>query len=254
MPRSPAGRTVTVVGTTIEVHELTKRFGARPAVDALSFTAPPGCVTGFVGPNGAGKTTTLRLLLGLDRADGGRALVGGRDYRRLPRPLRMAGALLDAGAVHPGRRAAHHLLWLAQSNGLPQRRVPEALAQVGLADVGRRRVGGFSLGMRQRLGIAAALLGDPPVLLLDEPWNGLDPDGLVWLRGLLRALAADGRTVLVSSHLLRELEGVADRLVVIGRGRLLADAAVADLRSDGRSLEQAYVALTRDAVEFTAAP
>jgi ABC-2 type transport system ATP-binding protein len=186
-------------------------------------------VTGFVGPNGAGKSTTLRLILGLDAPDAGEALVGGRPYAAIRAPLRAVGALLDAAAVHPGRRAYDHLLWLAQSNDLPRRRVDEVLALVGLAGVARRRVGGFSLGMRQRLGIAAALLGDPPVLLFDEPVNGLDPEGIRWIRGLLRRLAAEGRAVLVSSHLMSELEGTADHLVVIGRGRLIADSPVEDL-------------------------
>ncbi|MFI0409134.1 ABC transporter ATP-binding protein [Actinomadura sp. 3N508] len=222
---------------TIEVCGVRKRYGRVLAVDGLSFTVPPGRVTGFAGPNGAGKSTTLRLILGLDAPDGGSALIGGRPYRGLPTPLREVGALLDAGAIHPGRRADDHLLWLAHSNGLPVRRVREVLEQVGLAQVARRRAGGFSLGMRQRLGIAAALLGDPPALMFDEPVNGLDPEGVHWIRGLLRGLAAQGRTVLVSSHLMSELEDTADHLVVIGRGRLLADAAVRDLRdaaSEGR--------------------
>src|SRR5262245_31983913 len=167
----------------IEAHGLTKRFGRTTAVDGLTFSVPAGSVTGFVGPNGAGKTTTMRMLLGLARPDGGRALVGGRRYADLRRPLCEVGALLDAGAVHPGRRASDHLLWLARSNGIPRRRVDEVLELVGLTDAARRRVRGFSLGMRQRLGIAAALLGDPPVLIFDEPANGLDPDGMVWLRG-----------------------------------------------------------------------
>jgi ABC-2 type transport system ATP-binding protein len=186
-------------------------------------------VTGFVGPNGAGKSTTMRMMLGLARPDGGRALVNGRRYTELRRPLCDVGALLDSAAVHPGRRASHHLLWLARSNGIPPRRVTQVLELVGLADVARRRVRGFSLGMRQRLGIAAALLGDPPVLIFDEPANGLDPDGIVWLRGFLRSLAAEGRAVLVSSHLMSELEDTADRLVVIGRGQLIAVTGVAEL-------------------------
>jgi ABC-2 type transport system ATP-binding protein len=213
----------------IEAHGLTKRFGRRTAVDDLTFTVPPGSVTGFVGPNGAGKSTTMRMILGLARPDDGRALVDGRRYAELRRPLLQVGALLDSGAVHPGRRAAHHLLWLARSNGIPRRRVDEVLEIVGLGDVARRRARGFSLGMRQRLGIAAALLGDPSVLIFDEPANGLDPDGIVWLRGFLRSLAAEGRAVLVSSHLMSELEGTADRLVVIGRGRLIAVTGVAEL-------------------------
>jgi ABC-2 type transport system ATP-binding protein len=214
---------------TIEVDCLRKRYGRTLAVDGLSFTVEPGRVTGFVGPNGAGKSTTMRMILGLDAPDAGRALVGGALYRASPRPLRAVGALLEAGSTHPGRRAVDHLAWLAQSNGLPRRRVDEVLDVVGLAGVARRRTKGFSLGMAQRLGIAAALLGDPPVLLLDEPANGLDPDGIRWIRGLLRSFAAEGRTVFVSSHLMSELEDTADHVIVIGRGRLLADAAVHEL-------------------------
>lgn len=213
----------------IEAVQLTKRFDRTTAVDNLSFGVPAGFVTGFVGPNGAGKSTTMRMILGLARPDGGRALVNGRLYAELRRPLHEVGALLDAAAVHPGRRASHHLLWLARSNGIPRRRVHQVLELVGMADVGRRRVRGFSLGMRQRLGIAAALLGDPPVLILDEPANGLDPDGIAWLRGFVRSLAAEGRAVLVASHLISELEDTADRLVVIGRGRLIAATGVAEL-------------------------
>jgi len=214
---------------TIEVRELHKRYGPTVAVDGLSFTVHPGQVTGFVGPNGAGKSTTLRVILGLDRPDAGTALVGGQPYRRLADPLRAVGAMLDASAIHPARGARNHLLWLAHAGGLPVRRVDEVLEQVGLAGAARRPAGGFSLGMRQRLGIAAALLGDPRVLLFDEPVNGLDPEGVRWIRGLLRTLAGEGRAVLVSSHLMSELEGSADHLVVIGRGRLVADRAVADL-------------------------
>jgi ABC-2 type transport system ATP-binding protein len=214
---------------TIQARGLSKRFGGTVAVDGLSFTVLPGRVTGFVGPNGAGKSTTMRLVLGLDAPDEGSALVGGRPYARLRSPLREVGALLDATAVHPGRRASDHLLWLAQAGGLPRRRVDEVLETVGLAQVARRRAGGFSLGMRQRLGIAAALLGDPPVLMFDEPVNGLDPEGVRWFRGFARALAAQGRVVLVSSHLMGELEDTADHLLVIGRGRLVADTGVAEL-------------------------
>ncbi|HWM06249.1 MAG TPA: ATP-binding cassette domain-containing protein [Actinophytocola sp.] len=214
---------------TIEVRELHKRYGQTVAVDGLSFTVHPGQVTGFVGPNGAGKSTTLRVILGLDRPDSGRALVGGRPYHQLRNPLREVGAMLDASALHPGRGARNHLLWLAHAGNLPVGRVDEVLDQVGLAGVARRPAGGFSLGMRQRLGIAAALIGDPPVLLFDEPVNGLDPEGVHWIRGLLRSLAGEGRAVLVSSHLMSELEDSADHLVVIGRGRLLADRSVADL-------------------------
>ena len=213
----------------IEAVHLTKRYGRTTAVDDLTFSVPAGSVTGFIGPNGAGKSTTMQMILGLARPDGGRALVNGRRYSELRRPLQEAGALLDSAAVHPGRRACHHLLWLARSNGIPRGRVMQVLELVGLGDVARDRVRDFSLGMRQRLGIAAALLGDPPVLIFDEPANGLDPDGIVWLRGFLRSLAAEGRAVLVSSHLMSELEDTAGRLVVIGRGRLIAVTGVADL-------------------------
>ncbi|MFC4529314.1 ATP-binding cassette domain-containing protein [Sphaerisporangium dianthi] len=222
---------------TIEVSGLRKRFGQILALDGMSFTVQPGQVTGFVGPNGAGKSTTMRVILGLDAADEGHALVGGLPYPSLRTPLRHIGALLDAAALQPGRSARDHLLWLAHSQGLGVRRVDEVLEQVGLASAARRRAGGFSLGMRQRLGIAAALLGDPPVLMLDEPVNGLDPEGVVWIRGLLRSLAAEGRAVLISSHLMSELQDTADHLVVVGRGRVIADTGVADLiaaASDGR--------------------
>lgn len=213
----------------IEVRSVRKRYGTTVAVDGVTFTVRPGEVTGFVGPNGAGKSTTMRLILGLDTPDAGEALVNGRRYRSLNRPLTHVGALLDAGAVHPGRRARDHLLWLAYSNGIGKRRVAEVLDQVGLAAVARRTAGGFSLGMQQRLGIAVALLGDPPVLMFDEPVNGLDPDGIVWIRGLLKSLAAEGRAVLVSSHLMGELEDTADHLIAIGRGRVIADTSVAAL-------------------------
>jgi ABC-2 type transport system ATP-binding protein len=214
---------------TIEIDGLRKRYGSTIAVDGLSFSVRPGVVTGFVGPNGAGKSTTLRVVLGLDAPDRGCALVNGRPYRELARPLCEVGALLDAGAVHPGRSARAHLRWLAASSGLPRSRVDEVLEQVGLARAARRRAGRFSLGMSQRLGIAAALLGDPPILLLDEPVNGLDPEGVRWIRELLRSLASEGRAVLVSSHLMGELEDTAGHLVVIGRGRLLADVGVREL-------------------------
>jgi ABC-2 type transport system ATP-binding protein len=222
---------------TIEAQGLTKAYGRTVAVDDLTFGIEAGRVTGFVGPNGAGKSTTMRLLLGLDAPDAGNVLIGGKRYRDLRAPLREVGALLDAGATHPGRRARSHLLWLARSNGLPPRRVDEVLELVGLTDAARKRTGGFSLGMAQRLGIAAAMLGDPPVLLFDEPVNGLDPDGIRWIRAFLRSLADEGRTVLVSSHLMNELEGIADDLVVIGRGRLIAQTSVRELLaswSDGR--------------------
>ncbi len=210
----------------IEVQRLTKRFGAVLAVDDLSFGARPGLVTGFLGPNGAGKSTTLRMILGLDTPSDGQALIHGRRYQALPHPLRTVGSLLDASAVQGGRSARAHLSWLAASNDLPPSRVAAALQTAGLTEVAHRRVGTFSFGMRQRLGLAAALLGDPKVLILDEPVNGLDPDGIIWIRGLLRGLAAQGRTVLISSHLISELERCADHLIVIGQGRLLADATV----------------------------
>jgi len=240
----------------IEVSGLRKRFGPVLALDGMSFSVPPGRVTGFAGPNGAGKSTTMRVILGLDAAEAGTALVGGQPYARLRRPLSRVGSLLDAGAVQPGRSGRNHLLWLAYSQGLGRRRVDEVTGLAGLGAAARRRAGGYSLGMRQRLGIAAALLGDPPVLLLDEPFNGMDPEGIVWMRGLLRALAGEGRAVLVSSHLMSELQDVADHLVVAGRGKVIADASVADLiagaSGDRVSLEQAYLELTRDAVEFQA--
>ncbi|MFJ5279012.1 ABC transporter ATP-binding protein [Streptomyces parvulus] len=209
--------------TSIDVRNLTKEYGTRRAVDDLTFTVRPGRVTGFLGPNGAGKSTTMRLVLGLDRPTSGTATVGGRPYTALAEPLRHVGALLDADAAHGSRTARDHLRVLAVSNRLPARRVDEVLAQTGIAPVARRRVRTYSLGMRQRLGIAAALLGDPEVVMLDEPSNGLDPEGIIWIRELLRRLAAEGRTVLVSSHLMNETASFADHLVVLGRGRLLAD-------------------------------
>jgi ABC-2 type transport system ATP-binding protein len=227
------------MSATIEVRGLRKHYGSTIAVDDLSFTVPPGQVTGFVGPNGAGKSTTMRMILGLDAPSAGSALIDGRPYQTLRSPLCHVGALLDAGAFHPGRRARDHLLWMAQYNGLPARRVDEVLEQVGLGSVARRRAGNFSLGMRQRLGIGAALLGDPPALLFDEPVNGLDPEGIRWIRGLLRSLAVEGRSVLVSSHLMSELEDSADHLLVIGNGRLIADTSVSSLlaaASGGRVL------------------
>ena len=214
---------------TIEVAGLRKRFGATLALDGMSFAVPPGRVTGFVGPNGAGKSTTMRVILALDSADAGTALVGGVPYRKLKRPLCTVGSLLDAGALQPSRTARNHLLWLAHSQGLPASRVDAVLRTAGLESVARRRAGGFSLGMRQRLGIAVALLGDPPALMLDEPFNGMDPEGIIWMRGFLRSLAAEGRAVLVSSHLMSELQDVADHVVVVGRGRVIADVGVADL-------------------------
>ena len=214
---------------TIEVTGLCKRFGQTVALDRLSFTVAPGQVTGFVGPNGAGKSTTMRVILGLDAADSGSALIGGRPYRSLRDPLHHVGALLDAGALQPGRRARNHLLWLAHSQGLRARRVDEVIEQAGLENVARRRAGGYSLGMRQRLGIAAAMLGNPEAVMLDEPFNGMDPEGIVWMRGYLRTLAGQGRAVLVSSHLMSELQDTADHLVVVGRGKVIADTTVASL-------------------------
>jgi ABC-2 type transport system ATP-binding protein len=247
---------------TIEVSGLRKRYGPTVAVDDLSFTVRPGQVTGFVGPNGAGKSATIRMILGLDVPDAGTAHVGGRPYAALRTPLREVGSLLDAAALHPGRRARDHLLWIARANGLQARRVDELIDRVGLGADARKPAAALSLGMRQRLGLAGALIGDPPVLLLDEPINGLDPDGIGWIRGLLRSLAAEGRAVLVSSHLMGELEGSADHLVVIGRGRLLADVAVRELlatasgdrvlvRTAGRSEAMAVLAAAGATVAAT---
>ena len=234
----------------IEVEQLRKRYGTARALNGMTFTASPGRVTGFAGPNGAGKSTTMRVILGLDRPDSGTALVGGRPYWSLEHPLRHAGSLLDASALQPGRTARGHLRWLAASQGLPASRVGEVLELTGLAAVAGRRAGGYSLGMRQRLGVAAAMLGDPQVLLLDEPFNGMDPEGIVWLRGFLRGLAARGRTVLVASHLMSELQEAADHVVVVGRGRVIADTTVTALLGRWPSLEAAYLALTRDATDF----
>ena len=214
---------------TVEVTGLRKRFGPVLALDGMSFTVAPGQVTGFVGPNGAGKSTTMRVILGLDAADEGTALIGGQPYASLRHPLSHVGALLDAAALQPSRSARNHLLWLAHSQGLDAKRVDEVVEQAGLQTAIRRKAGGFSLGMRQRLGIAAALLGDPPVLMMDEPFNGMDPEGIVWMRGFLRSLAAQGRAVLVSSHLMSELQDTADHLVVVGRGQVIADTSVAEL-------------------------
>ncbi|GAA1559046.1 ATP-binding cassette domain-containing protein [Kribbella sancticallisti] len=213
----------------IQIRGLTKRYGEVLAVDDLSFDVEPGKVTGFLGPNGAGKSTTMRMVLGLDRPSAGQALVNGRPFASYAEPLREVGALLDPGSVHPGRTGRNHLRVAARTNGLPERRVEEVIEQVGLGSAARRRIKGYSLGMRQRLGIAAALLADPRVLLFDEPINGLDLDGVRWIRELLRRLADEGRTVLVSSHLMSEMQQTADRLVVIGRGRLIADATTEDL-------------------------
>ncbi len=301
---------------TIEVARLRKRFGAVQALDGMTFTVLPGQVTGFIGPNGAGKSTTMRVILGLDAPDEGTALIGGQPYRTLRHPLSRVGALLDAAALQPSRTARNHLLWLAHSQGLDARRVDEVIGQAGLTAAAKRKAGGYSLGMRQRLGVAAALICDPPVLMMDEPFTGMDPEGIVWMRGFLRSLAAEGRAVLVSSHLMSELEDAADHLVVVGRGRVIADTSVKDLiaaasgdrvqlrtaargdattvlahagarvamtgpeqlivsglpadrivaaLTDGRvpfaevsahraTLEEAYMELTRDAVEFSAAP
>jgi ABC-2 type transport system ATP-binding protein len=214
---------------TIEVSGLRKRFGSSVALDGMSFAVAPGQVTGFIGPNGAGKSTTMRVILGLDAPDEGTALVGGRRYATLRRPLTQLGSLLDAAALQPSRTARGHLLWLAHSQGLNASRVDAVITQAGLESVARRRAGGYSLGMRQRLGIAAALLGDPPVLMMDEPFNGMDPEGIIWMRGFLRSLADEGRAVLVSSHLMSELEGTAGHLVIVGRGRVIADTPTRDL-------------------------
>ncbi|MEU3896541.1 ABC transporter ATP-binding protein [Streptomyces sp. NPDC045251] len=224
----------------ITSDRLTKRYGGKAAVSDLSFTVAPGKVTGFLGPNGAGKSTTMRMIVGLDTPTSGRVLVGGKRYGELRRPLRVVGALLDARACHPGRSARRHLLGLARSNGIPASRVGEVLETVGLTEVAGKRVGSYSLGMGQRLGIAAALLGDPEVLLFDEPVNGLDPDGVRWARELMRSLAAQGRTVLVSSHLMSEMQETADHLLVIGRGRILADAPMEEVIA-GSSLNAARV-------------
>jgi ABC-2 type transport system ATP-binding protein len=214
---------------TIEVAGLRKRFGPTLALDGMTFTVSPGQITGFIGPNGAGKSTTMRVILGLDAPDAGHALIGGRPYVSLRDPLTQVGALLDAAALQPSRTARNHLLWLAHSQGLGARRVDEVIALAGLQTAARRKAGGYSLGMRQRLGIAAALLGDPPVLMFDEPFNGMDPEGIVWMRGFLASLAAEGRAVLVSSHLMSELQDSAGQVVIVGRGKVIADTSVADL-------------------------
>jgi ABC-2 type transport system ATP-binding protein len=236
----------------IQVRQLTKRYGPTVAVDGLSFDVREGVVTGFLGPNGSGKSTTMRLILGLDRPDAGYARIGGRSYRELRWPLREVGSMLEARSFHPGRPARAHLAALAASNAIPRARVDEVLGMVGLESAARRRAGSFSLGMVQRLGIAAALLGDPPVLMLDEPVNGLDPEGIRWIRGLLGALAGQGRTVLVSSHLISEMSMMAERLVVIGRGRLLGDGSAEELSAGASSLEEAFFELTGDSAEYGA--
>jgi ABC-2 type transport system ATP-binding protein len=226
------------------IEQLVKRHGSRTVLDRIGFEARPGRVTAFLGPNGAGKSSTLRILLGLDRADGGRALVGGRPYRRLRDPLRTVGSMLDGSGAHRSRTARDHLAWVARSNGIPRRRVGEVLEQVGLADAGRVRVGRYSLGMGQRLGLAAALLGRPEALVLDEPVNGLDPEGIRWIRGLLRGHADGGGTVLLSSHLMSEVAGIADDLVVISGGRIAAAGTLDEVTAGHASLEDAFFAVT----------
>ncbi|WP_411082386.1 ABC transporter ATP-binding protein [Streptomyces sp. cmx-18-6] len=232
--------------TSIDVHQLTKAYGATLAVDRLSFRVRPGRVTGFLGPNGAGKSTTMRLVLGLDRPTGGTATIGGRPYAELARPLRTVGALLDAQAAHGSRTPRSHLSVLAASNGIAASRVRAVLDETGLGDVAARRIRTFSLGMRQRLGIAAALLGDPGVVMLDEPSNGLDPEGIIWIRELMKRLAREGRTVLVSSHLMNETASFADHLVVLGRGRLLADLPMGEF-IDSRSRPRVRLRTTESA-------
>jgi ABC-2 type transport system ATP-binding protein len=236
----------------IEACGLSKRYGRVLAADGLSFDVRPGVVTGFLGPNGSGKSTTMRLILGLDAPDSGMVRIGGRRYRDLGWPLREVGALLEAAAFHPGRSARAHLAALAAGSGIPGSRVDEVLGMTGLHGAAGRRAGKFSLGMAQRLGIAAALLGDPGVLLLDEPFNGLDPEGIRWIRDLMKSLAAEGRTVFVSSHLISEMAVTADRLIVIGAGRLLADTTVAELAARSASLEDAFFALTAGSAQFRA--
>ncbi|HEY6589447.1 MAG TPA: ATP-binding cassette domain-containing protein [Actinomycetota bacterium] len=236
----------------IEAQGLSKRYGATDAVQSLTFNVRSSLVTGFLGPNGSGKSTTMRLILGLDTPDAGHVRIGGRRYHDLRWPLREVGALLETRAFHPGRSARAHLRALAASNAIPRSRVEEVLGLVGLAEAAGRRAGGFSLGMAQRLGIAAALLGDPQVLLLDEPVNGLDPEGIRWVRDLLRSLAAEGRTVFVSSHLIGEIARTADHVLVIGRGRLLADTSVAELAARSASLEASFLELTAGSADHRA--
>jgi ABC-2 type transport system ATP-binding protein len=235
----------------IEAKNLTKRYGDRVAVDDLSFTVEPGRVTGFLGPNGAGKSTTMRLILGLDRPHRGDATIDGKHYRDLPRPLQTVGALLEARAIHTGRSAYNHLLCLAQTQGVGKKRVDEVIHLVGLDEVAKKRAGGFSLGMGQRLGIAVALLGDPDVLILDEPVNGLDPEGIVWIRTLMKRLAAEGRTVFVSSHLMNEMAVTADHLIVIGKGKLIADCSTEEFIE--RSTEEVVVVRSPDAERLASA-
>ena len=235
----------------ITARGLTKHYGRIVAVRDLTFTVRPGVVTGFLGPNGAGKSTTMRILIGLDRPNAGRATVNGKPYRELRQPLHEVGAMLEARSFHPGRSARAHLGALAVSNAIPERRVEEVLAIVGLEAAGHSRAGKFSLGMAQRLGIAAALLGDPGIVILDEPVNGLDPEGVRWIRNLMKSLAAEGRTVLVSSHLISEVAQTADELIVIGQGRLLAHTTVAALAATAGSLEEAFFRLTESATDYT---
>lgn len=234
----------------IEVSGLTKDYGQVRAVDNLTFSVKPGIVTGFLGPNGAGKSTTMRMILGLDQPTSGTATINGEGYRHLQRPITKVGALLDAKSVHPNRSAEAHLRWVAQSNGLPTSRVNEVLDLVGLSEVAKKKAGGFSLGMGQRLGLANALLGDPEVLLLDEPVNGLDPEGIRWVRGLLQALAKEGRTVLISSHLLSEMAMTADHLVVIGRGQIVADTSTHDFIKDHSAVSAVVRTDTIPELEF----
>jgi ABC-2 type transport system ATP-binding protein len=232
----------------IEARDLTKRYGDKLAVDHLSFTVEASRVTGFLGPNGAGKSTTMRLVLGLDRPQSGSATINGKRYADLPQPLRTVGALLEAKAMHPGRSAYNHLLFLAQTQGLPRSRVDQVLEMVGLREVARKRTGGYSLGMGQRVGIAVAMLGDPQVLLLDEPVNGLDPEGILWIRNLMKHLASEGRTVFVSSHLMNEMAVTADHLIVIGRGRLIADCSTQEFIA--QSSEQSVLVRSPDAARL----
>lgn len=236
----------------IQISSLVKRHGSRAVVDDVSFTVEPGRVTGFLGPNGAGKSSTLRILLGLDRATSGTALINGTPYRSLKNPLWTVGAMLDGPGANKGRTARAHLDWVAQSNSIPARRVDEVLEMTGLRDAARTRIGGFSLGMGQRLGIATALLGNPQVLVLDEPTNGLDPDGIRWIRRLLRSLADEGKAVLVSSHLMSEMEDTADDFVVIAAGRLVAQGTAADVTGTHGSLEDAFFALTDEHTQYRA--
>lgn len=236
----------------IEITHLIKRRGGRAVVDDVSLTAAPGRVTGFLGPNGAGKSSTLRILLGLDRATSGTALIAGQAYRSLSHPLLRVGAMLDGPGANKGRTARAHLRWVAQSNAIPSMRVDEVLAMTGLQEAAKKRIGGFSLGMGQRLGIATALLGDPDVLVLDEPTNGLDPEGIRWMRRFLRSLADAGKTVLVSSHLMNEMEDTADDFVVIAKGRVVASGTGAEVKGAHRTLEEAFFALTEEHTEYRA--